>query len=51
MKVFRSVWKWWNECWSWDIGVCSNIDSHKWESKTEAYREPLNNDSLRKVWK
>lgn len=37
MKVLRSIWKWWHECWKWDYNVYGNIDSHLWANKMETY--------------
>ena len=38
MKVWVSILKWWRELWNWDFDEYRNIDSHRWESKIEAYR-------------
>ncbi len=38
MKILISIWKLWRDFWDWDIDICGSIDSHKWESKIEAYK-------------
>ncbi|MDD5328326.1 MAG: hypothetical protein PHY02_11040 [Phycisphaerae bacterium] len=38
MKVLLSICRWWQELWGRDADLHCGIDSHKWESKIEAYR-------------
>gem|GEM_PF-2253065 len=37
MKRLRSIWKWWKGFWNYDVNMYGCIDSHKWESKIEAF--------------
>ena len=35
MKTLRSLWTWWRWLWEWDCDESIEVDSHRWENKTE----------------
>jgi len=38
MGVLRKIWGWWRAFWGADLYWPAEIDSHRWENKTEILR-------------